>query len=140
MGFKLYKFYKTNGLNKLSFNFSIDDDLENKYLLIENEENEITELLRKFNMYEQIRFVDGIAYNITVKRIVPTPGNFHSLSTPVVEDELENLEFEEITEKYAFIGDEVYDLEIIDIPTNSTEVTNFEVIKFVGGEILKNLI
>lgn len=139
MSFTLYKLYKINELRKLSFNFSISDDLDNKYLLKENEENEVTELLRKFNMYEQIRFIDGIAYNISVKGITDFEGHANSISTPVNEEELRALEFDEVTDKHAFIENEVYDLSIIDIPRNN-ELTNFEVIRFVSDGILKDLI
>lgn len=139
MSFTLYKLYKIDELRKLSFNFSINDDLDNKYLLREDEENEVTELLRKFNMYEQIRFVDGIAYNISVKGITDFEGPVYNISSAVNEEELGTLEFDEITDKHAFIENEVYDLEIIDIPRNN-ELTNFEVIRFVSGGILENLI
>lgn len=139
MSFTLYKLYKIDELRKLSFNFSINDDLDNKYLLKEDDENEIVELLKKFNMYEQVRFVDGIAYNISVKGITDFEGPVYSISSVVDENEFGALEFEEITDKHAFIGNEVYNLEIIDIPRNN-ELTNFEVIRFVSGGILKDLI
>ena len=142
MSFILNKYYKqntdrtgtTNILKRLTFNFSINDNIDYKYLLEENEENEITELLRKFNMYDEIRFIDGIAYNITVAN---EPSRY--IPVDINEEELYQLLFEEVTDRYAFIGNQVYDLEIKSIPYHS-ELTNYEIIGYVGSEIFDKLI
>lgn len=130
MSFTLYKLYEKASTRAISFEFNIvEEDISNRYILLEDEENEITELLRKFDMYDKIRFVDGVAYNIS---IVP-----RLFSNEVLD--LNELKFDEITETHGYIDDKVYNLEVAILPAHSN-VDIEDIIKFVAKDILRKIV